>query len=111
MDTDAWVNADMLILSQQKIKLQIAEKTVHVAHLVKNLAVYFDRSLTIDKQLNTLYNVCYDDFRSIFGGIRQHIMTAICNTVAHVLIMPQLDYDNALLFDLPSRLMECLQNT
>ena len=38
----------------EKIQLQVGEKTIRLAGSVNNLGVYFDTSLTMEKQVNAI---------------------------------------------------------
>ena len=58
----------------QRIQFQVGAKTVHVAHFVKNLGMYFDTSLTIERQVNAISRACYHHIHNI-GHISQYIMT------------------------------------
>jgi hypothetical protein len=125
-DISTWMSANMLKLNQEKteliifnpkhrstrmtedIQLQVGEKTIHVAGSVKNLGVYFDTSLTMEKQVNAISKVCYYHIRNI-GSIRRYISRDACKTLAHALITSRLDYGNALLYGLPGTLIARLQ--
>ena len=42
----------------EDFQLQVGEKTVCVAESVKNLGVYFDTSLSMEKQVNAIPKAC-----------------------------------------------------
>ena len=75
---------------------------------MKNLGVYFDTSLIMERQVNAISKACYYQIRNI-GQIRRYITLDACKTLAHALITSRLDYGNALLYGLPSTLMTRLQ--
>ena len=86
------------------IQLQVVENTIRVAGSVKNLGVYFDTSLTMEKQINAISKVCYYHIRNI-GSIRRYITSDACQSSVHALITSKLNYCNALLYGLPGNLM------
>jgi len=87
---------------------QVGNKTVSVALSVKNLGVYFDTSLTMERQVNAISKICYYQIRNI-GHIWGYITLDACKSLAHALIIYRLDYGNALLYGRPSSLMTGLQ--
>ncbi|KAK2162053.1 hypothetical protein LSH36_105g04043 [Paralvinella palmiformis] len=103
--------ANMLKLNEEKIELIIfdpkhnvrinEELRLTVALSVKNLGVYFETPLTMERQVNAISKACYYQIRSI-GHIRRYISLDACKTLAHALITYQLDYGNAFLYGLPS---------
>jgi exonuclease III len=124
-DISVWMSANMLMLNQEKTEfiifkpkhqvkknekcqLRVGEKTVHVAESVKSLGVYFDTSLTMERQVNAISRVCYYQIRNI-SQIRKYITMDACKTLAHALVTSRLDYGNALLYGLPSTLLTRLQ--
>ena len=124
-DISTWMSANMLKLNEEKteliifnpkhqvrmneeLRLQVGNNTVSVASSVKNLGVYFDTSLTMERQVNAISKACYYQIRNI-GHIRRYITLDACKTLAHALITSRLDYGNALLYGLPSTLMTRLQ--
>ena len=92
----------------EDIQLQVSEKTIRVAGSVRKLGVYFETSLTIEKQVNAISKVCIYEIRNI-GSIRRYIRRDACKTLAHALITSRLDYDNAPLYGLPGTLIAHLQ--
>ena len=92
----------------EELRLQVGNNTVSVASSVKNLGVYFDTSLTMERQVSAISKACYYQIRNI-GHIRRYITLDACKTLAHALITYRLDYCNALLYGLPCALMTRLQ--
>jgi hypothetical protein len=124
-DISTWMSANTLKLNEEKTELiffnpkhqvrmneelwlQVGNNTVSVASSGKNLGVYFDTSLTMERQVNAIPKVCYCQIRNI-GHIRRYITLDNCETLAHTLITSRIDYGNALLYGLPSTLMTRLQ--
>jgi len=92
----------------EELRLQVGNNTVSVASSVKNLGVYFDTSVTMERQVNTISKACYYQIRNI-GHIIWYITLDACKTIAHALITSRLDYGNTLLYGLPSTLVTWLQ--
>jgi len=92
----------------EELRLQVGKNTVSVASLVKNIGIYFDTSLTMERQVNTISKACYYQIRNT-GHIRRYITLDTCKSLAPALITSRLDYGNALLYGLPSTLMTRLQ--
>ena len=79
----------------EELRLQVGKNTVSVALSVENLGVYFDTSLTMERQVNAISKACYYQIRNI-GHIRRYITLDACKTLAHALITYRLDYGNTL---------------
>ena len=94
-DTSTWMSANMLKLNEEKagliifnpkhqveineeLWLQVGKNTVSVAPSVKNLGVYFDTSLTMERQVNAISKACYYQIH-----ITQYITLDACKTLAH----------------------------
>ena len=84
-----WMSANMLKLNEENTeliifnpkhqvrineesRLQVGNNTVSVASSVKNLKAYFDRFLTMKRQVNAISRACYYQIRNI-GHIRRYI--------------------------------------
>ena len=92
-------NQDMGMGGQPRTS-EVYNKTVCVAESVKNVGVYFNTSLMMEKQLNLIFNACYYHICN-FGSIRCYNTRNACKILANALIISRLDYDNALLCGLP----------
>jgi len=75
---------------------------------VRNLGLILDNTLGMEKQMNYVYKSCYYQIRNI-GLIRKYINDETCKTLVQALIISQLDYGNALLYNIPLSLTNCLQ--
>jgi len=81
-DISTWMSANMLKLKEEKTELisfnpkhqvgikeelwlQVGKNTVSIASSVKNLGVYFDTFLTIERQVNAISKACYYQIRNI----------------------------------------------
>jgi len=88
----------------EELRLQVGNNTVSVASSMKNLGVYFDTFLTMEKQVNAISKACYYQIHNICH-MRRYITLDVCKTLAHALITYRLDYGNDLLYGLPNTLM------
>ncbi|XP_071153751.1 uncharacterized protein [Mytilus edulis] len=78
------------------------------ADCVKNLGIYFEITLTIDKQISAVSKLCFNQIRNI-GRIRPFITEEACKTLVCSLLTSRLDYGNALLYGLPATSIQRLQ--
>jgi hypothetical protein len=67
------------------------------ASFVKNLRMFFDRTLCMQKQASAITKSCYFQIRNI-GRNRSYITEDACKTLVCSLITSCLDYGNALLY-------------
>ena len=63
----------------------------------KNLGIFFDRTLCMQKQASAITKSCYFQIRNI-GRNRSYITEDACKTLVCSLIASRLDYGNALLY-------------
>ena len=75
---------------------------------VKNLGMYLDRFLTIEKQCSSVARSCYMHLRRI-GSIRPFITEDACKILVNSLVTSRLDYGNALLYGINKQLTNKLQ--
>ena len=66
-------------------------------HLLKNLGMFFDRTLCMQKQASAITKSCYFQIRKI-GRNRSYTIGDACKTLVCSLITSLLDYGNALLY-------------
>jgi hypothetical protein len=124
-DVNEWMNHNFLKLNQDKTEfiifkprqrhllpnnycLNISDCSLTPATHVKNLGVFLDSSLTMEKQINAISRACYQQIRNI-GKIRKNITTEACKTLVQATITSRLDYANVLLYGLPKCLLGRLQ--
>lgn len=120
-----WMSNNLLKLNQDKTKLIVfsskhQSKNVPIFHLkvgesvinsvisVRNLGVYFDRRLTMEKQVASIVKSCNYHLCNI-GRIRRFISTAACKTLVNLLVTSRLDYANSLFFGVNKCLIDRLQ--
>jgi hypothetical protein len=66
---------------------------------VRNLGVFFDKTLSMEKQVSATSKSCFYQIRNI-GRIRTYITDDACKTLVNSLVTSQLDYGNVMLYDL-----------
>lgn len=95
-------------LATQHLSVDIGDVTITAAPVVKNLGVFMDKNLVMERQVNAVSKSCYHQIRSI-GQIRQFITKDACKILIQALVTSRLDYANSLLFGLPQCLLSRLQ--
>lgn len=88
--------------------LKVWESVINSVTSVRNLGVYFDRHLTMEKQVASIVKSCNYHLCNI-GRIRRFISTAACKTLVNSLVTSRLDYANSLLFGVNKCLIDRLQ--
>ena len=106
-DISTWMSNNMLKVNQDKTEMIIfrPKQQVNTSHdmsiivggntissssSVKNLGVYMDSALTMEKQVNAVTKSCYYQIRNI-GYIRHYISNEACNVLVHSLVTSRLD--------------------
>ena len=88
--------------------LSIGGNIVCSTECVSKLCVYFDETLSMTKQVSAVSKSCFHQIRNI-GRIRQCITEDACRTLVCSLVKSRLDYGNALLYGLPTSVIQRLQ--
>ena len=113
-DISVWMSTNMLKLNQYKTELIVFTPKQHAqkfnefklsfdgtvitdAACVKNLGVYFDKTLSMEQQASAVTKSCFYHIRNI-GRIRSLISDDACKTLVCSLITSRIDYGNALLY-------------
>ena len=124
-DIRKWMSANLLKLNQDKTELMVfapkhqmhnlsefsisfGDCVVSETSAVKNLGVIFDRTLSMEKQVNAISRTCYMHIRSI-GRIRNYITEDACKTLINAHVTSRLDYCNAVLHGINKSLLAKLQ--
>ena len=108
-DISTWTSVNMFKLSHEKteliilnpeyknrritedIQLQVGEKTVCIVESVKNLGVYLDLSLIMEKQVNAISKACYYHIHNI-DSISSYLTRNAWKTLTHALITSKLAF-------------------
>ncbi len=104
----------LIIGSRQQLKkveydfIMVGDTSVKVVDHVRNLGAYFDSSLTMSKHIDVKCRNASMHLYSI-RKIRKFLTREACETLIHAFIFSQLDYCNALLYDLPDTQIRKLQ--
>ena len=124
-DISTWMSNKMLKVNQDKTEMIIfrPKQQTNTSHdmsiiiggnilssssSVKNLGVYMDSALTMEKQVNAVTKSCYYQIRNI-GHTRHYISNEACKVLVHSLVTSRLDYGNAVLYGIPQTLSGRLQ--
>ena len=125
MDISKWMSSNLLKLNTDKtevivfsskaklnnmrhFELTIGNDTIQPSTCVKNLGVYLDSALTMEKQVSAVAKACFYQIRNI-GQIRKFLTTNACKALVHSLVTSRLDYGNALLYGIAGGLLGRLQ--
>ena len=81
---------------------------VHDVSYVRNLGVYFDKTLSMEKQISATARSCFAHIRNI-GRIHPYITNDACKTLINSVVTSRLVYGNAMLYGLPVNLTNKLQ--
>ena len=74
---------------------------------VKNLGVIFDAKLTMEKHVHKVVGTCYANLRNL-GRIASKLSIDFKIQMVHSMILSNIDYCNALFYDLPEMLLKKL---
>lgn len=125
-DVSAWMHDNHLKLNHSKTEcivigskhtlqqvqnvseLKVGNATVACANSVKNIGAVFDSQLTMVEQVGATCRSCYMHVRNI-GRIRPFLSQSATEKLVHAFISSKLDYNNALLYGLPTTLIGKLQ--
>ena len=124
-DIKTWMTLNFLKLNQDKTELLLIHSryskvdrsnfTVNVAGTpispsttARNIGAVIDSNLTLECHVNQICRSSYLYLRKI-GAIRKYLTTTVTVRLVHAFIMSKLDHLNALLLNLPDRLVEKLQ--
>lgn len=88
--------------------LRIGNAEVAPSHVVRNLGVYCDSGLNMEKHVNMLCRSCYLQFKNI-SRIRRFLTLEATKTLVVSLVMSKIDYSNAILYGISKRLLDRLQ--
>ena len=125
-DVKGWMQLNMLQLNDDKTKLIVfAPKkfckqfdnlsircgpfVIKPIHLVKNLGVLLDSSLTMEKHINKKTKSAYFQIKNIWTIRKSYLNENATRSLVNALVTPKLDYCNGLLAGLPLYLLQKLQ--
>jgi hypothetical protein len=90
------------------IELTIGSSTIKPSTVVRNLGVYFDRTMTLTSHIDNLRRSILFHIKNIWR-IRRFIDTDTCHHAVRALVISRIDYCNALFTRLSSKNMSRLQ--
>ncbi len=91
-----------------QIDLTVGDMTIHPTDKVRNLGVIFDRNLSMDDQVNSVYKQGFYHVKNLWR-IRKFLNEEQTNIAAHAFVSSKLDYGNALLGGAPKYQIKKLQ--
>ena len=89
-------------------EIPVGSSMIEPSNHVKNLGVYFDKEMTMEKQIQHIQMKCYSQLRRI-SRIRNSLNEKATKTLVHQLVISHLDYGNALLYGITEEKMNKLQ--
>ena len=124
-----WMNANFLKLNDSKTEFIIVGNNVQISKVsippvkigsaditpsvhVRNLGVFLDSGLTMEKQVSTISRAVCASIRNI-GRVRRYLTNDAAKTIVNALVVPRIDSCNSLLFgvsDLQLTRLQKLQN-
>ena len=124
-DISSWMSKNLLKLNQDKteliiftqkhnaknvpnLQLTVGNNVINSVACVKNLGVYLDKHLTMEKQVSSLVKSCHYNICNI-GRIRRFITTDACKTLVNSLVTTRLDYCNCLLYGVNKSVLSRIQ--
>ncbi|CAC5417930.1 unnamed protein product [Mytilus coruscus] len=124
-DISSWMSTNMLKLNQDKteliiftpkhlkasvpnLQLKVGNNVISSVSYVKNLGVYFDQHLTMERQVSSIVKSGHFHISNI-GRIRSFITKTACKTLVNSLVTSRLDYGNILLIGINKTTMNRLQ--
>ena len=100
--------------SRQRLKnvdinsISVAGCEVQTVTSVGNIGVQLDSNMTMEHQVNKIVSTSWYHLRNIFQ-IRKYLTQSATECIVHAFISSRLDLNNAILFGLPSKLIQKLQ--
>ena len=99
---------ELLMISSSRSQHKLSSNPIHIgdseilpSKCAKNLGVIFDNCLKMDAHINNVCKNCHFHLRNI-GKLRKYLTLESTCKVIHAFISSRLDYNNALLYGLPS---------
>ncbi len=91
-----------------QIEITVGDMTIHPTDKVRNLGVIFDKHLSMDDQVNSVYKQGFYHVKNLWR-IRKFLNEEQTNIAAHAFVSSKLDYGNALLGGAPKYQIKKLQ--
>lgn len=88
--------------------IRVGNQDIAASPSVKNIGVYIDSSLSMEKQALYICKLCYISIRDI-GRIRKYLTEDATKKLVIAFVTSKLDTNNALLFDVSQKLKDKLQ--
>ena len=118
----SWMTVNKLKLNEEKntasnhnmnylnnVSLDVCGTQIKPSNFVRNLGVYFDRTMIMSNHVSSLTRSLNFNLRNN-GRIRRYIDEDTCNHTVRSLVLSRLDYSNSLLYGITVRDMKKLQS-
>ena len=123
LDVKVWVVQNKLQLNDDKTEIlligsapeidlpssvHMGQSDIPISNAACTLSVIFDRELALKEHVNKLCQLAYLEIKQI-GSIRQNLSVEATRTLVSSLVLPRLDYCNAVLAGHPLVLLDKIQ--
>ena len=106
---------EFLLVGSQSQRLKVVhnsiivgEHTIMAAPIAKNLGIWIDETLTLAHQVQQVYRSVFHQI-FLLHKIRPFLTQEVAQVLVQALVVPKLDYGNALYCGLPAALIHKLQ--
>lgn len=100
---------ELIVLgSNEKLTIEIDNKTITSSKNTKNLGVIFDQKLSFESHINKVCSQCYFHLRNISRN-RKYMTENTCKIVINSLVLSKISFCSMLLVGLPNKQIEKLQ--
>jgi hypothetical protein len=90
------------------IKMKIGDDVIPSSEFVRDLGVYLDQHLSMDRHVNHVVSTSFSYIRLI-SRIRRSLSKNVCKQLVHALVFSRLDYCSSLFYGLPKKSINKLQ--
>ena len=124
LDINKWMTANKLMLNNDKTELLVlnarhrpppplssiyaGSELIIAAESAKNIGVWFDNTLSMNRQVNSLCKTAFYHLRNL-ATIRKFLSHKNCEILIHAFVTCRIDYCNSLLSGLPQHMLQKLQ--
>ena len=121
LDINKWMTANKLMLNNDKTELLVlnarhrpppplssiyaGSELIIAAESAKNIGVWFDNTLSMNRQVNSLCKTAFYHLRNL-ATIRKFLSHKNCEILIHAFVTCRIDYCNSLLSGLPQHMLQ-----
>ena len=109
-DIPTSMSSTLIIRAQSvsKMSVNLSKKRKQLRKTVRNISVFLNSGLDMSATISCMGQAAYFQLHNL-AKIRYCLTVNACQTTAHALVIPKLDYGNAVLFGINGRLLNKLQ--